>query len=280
MRDTSFSESLTQELTRQVSEGKKPETRPGRIIMRGTVITKHRGRCTRNLLLMNLCALAAVGWVLWTWGSYFLGLLPGRIAPAGVTARPTWVDYVWAAVLLGTGGLAAWNVLKALYRLTPPGRVNHPIVQDLCRFGDPEQVATALTEEVHDGAERYCRGRVVLTRSWLLHATVFHLGVIRLDDVVWAYKQVTQHRSNGLPTGRDFAVALRDVNGWTWEIRGREKEVDCLLAALCTQLPWIFEGYDEAWERDWLFNRDAMLRAVEFRRKLTRFALAQPAGLN
>jgi hypothetical protein len=144
----------------------------------------------------------------------------------------------------------------------------YPLVRELSRLCEADAVAAAVDAEVRAGAEPFARGRVLLTRSWLLYATVLHLSVIRLADVVWVFKRVTQHRTNGLPTGRDFELILRTSRRGTWSVCAREREVDRLLAELAVRLPGVLAGYDAELDRCWLLDPDGVIRAVEDRRGL------------
>jgi hypothetical protein len=73
---------------------------------------------------------------------------------------------------------AAWNVLRALARVLHPEK--HPLVSQLARLGPPQEVASAIQQEVSREAPRASAGCPIATRSWLLKPTWFGLEVIPL----------------------------------------------------------------------------------------------------
>ncbi len=85
------------------------------------------------------------------------------------------------------------------------------IMQALGRFGPTDYVAGQIDEEL--GAAHPNVGNLHLTSNWLVQAAPARLDATRLNDVIWAYKQVTQHRTNSIPTGKTYTAQIWDRHG-------------------------------------------------------------------
>ena len=46
--------------------------------------------------------------------------------------------------------------------------------------------------------------------NWLLHPTQFGLQVVAIKELIWAYKHVTKHYTNFIPTGKTFRLQVAD----------------------------------------------------------------------
>ena len=110
-------------------------------------------------------------------------------------------------------------------------------------------------------------GGVHLTPNWLVHSAPASLSATRIDDVVWAYKQVTQHRTNGIPTGKTYAAQIWDRHGVRITVAGKEPVVNQALEAVAQRSPWVLAGFSPELEKTWKQNRAAVIDAVEQRRR-------------
>jgi hypothetical protein len=178
-------------------------------------------------------------------------------------------------VALGLGiplfGLCLWGLARAIRRSNDPSA--HPILRALGRFGPPDYVASQIDAEMQ--AEHPKAGAVHLTPNWLVHSAPASLSATRIDDVVWAYKKVTQHRTNGIPTGKTYAAQIWDRHGVCITVTGKEPAVNQALEAVAQRSPWVLAGYSPDLEKTWKQNRAAVIEAVEQRR---RQVLAQAQG--
>ena len=109
-------------------------------------------------------------------------------------------------------------------------------------------------------------GKLRFTRSWLLLARAFSLDAMRPDDIVWIYKQVTQHRTNGVPTGKTYAVFVWDRHGVIIEIGGKEQGVEEMLRAIYERSPWCIVGFSPDIQRIWNSDRQGFVASVDQRR--------------
>lgn len=87
----------------------------------------------------------------------------------------------------------------------------------------------------------------------------FELGpdsvLLRPWDVAWAYQSTTQHRTNGIPTGKTYAIVLRTMDGKSYNISMSKKQVETLLEAMTTAMPGTVLGYSKEIESLYLQNR-------------------------
>jgi hypothetical protein len=164
------------------------------------------------------------------------------------------------------------GIARAIRRNSDPSK--HPIMRALGRFGPPDQVAAAIDAELL--ADHTKVDRLHLTQNWLVQATSASLTATRIDDVVWAYKQVTQRRVNGVPAGKTYAAQIWDRHGIRMSIMGRETYVNQAIEAAARRAPWMLAGYSTELEKAWKSNRNAVLATVEQRR---RQAVTQSQGL-
>jgi hypothetical protein len=158
-----------------------------------------------------------------------------------------------------------WNVLRGLRRAVNPER--HPLVTALVRFGAPAEVAQAIQEEVEQEAPNAGLSQTVLTRSWLLRPSHFGLKVIHLEDVVWVYKKVTKHSTNGVPTGTTYATVINQRSGASLEIGGSEQSTGELIQRICNSVPWILAGFDQQVAGLYQKKREVVVGIVDERRQ-------------
>ena len=135
----------------------------------------------------------------------------------------------------------------------------------LGRFGAPAEVAGQLDAELL--AEHRLVGGLHLTPNWLVQASKSSLTALRIEDVVWAYKKVTQHRVNGVPAGKTFAAQIWDRYSICLTVTGSESAVNQALEAACQRAPWLMAGFSPDLEKAWKSNRPALIAAVDQRRR-------------
>ena len=123
----------------------------------------------------------------------------------------------------------------------------HPVVKRVAAWGDPVGLAVDMRREA--GSPR-------------------HKGsdVLRLSDLLWAYKRVTKHSVNFIPTGKSYAGVLACYGG-SAEIKAREKKVDTILAFAAERTPWAIFGFSD--ELNTLFSKKTpeFCAAVERRKQ-------------
>jgi hypothetical protein len=174
--------------------------------------------------------------------------------------------YVMLALGVPAGLLAAWNLRRSLARRGRPDW--HPVAKSLLRYGLQDDVARQIDDESQNPDECVTVGKLKLTKSWLLLPTTFGLKVRHLGEAVWAYKTVTKHSVNFIPTGKTYAVVchFRDGSAETITVRSEVQSEDVVLA-LFQRVPWMLAGYGDDIQQAWKRNRPEVLNAVEARRQ-------------
>jgi hypothetical protein len=180
--------------------------------------------------------------------------------------------YVALAIGIPLFGLCVFGIIRALRRSSDP--LAHPIMRALSRFGQPADIAGQIDAELQ--AEHTKVDRLHLTPNWLVQASPSSLAATRIDDIVWAYKQVTQRRVNGVPAGKTYTAQIWDRHGVCITVASSEAFVNQTIEAAARRAPWMLAGYDSELEKAWKSNRAAVLATVDQRR---RQVAAQMQGL-
>lgn len=163
-----------------------------------------------------------------------------------------------------------WGLARAFSRMVNP--VNHPIMKNLKRFGDPEEVSEQIVSEV-GGEHEIIHRRLHLTRNWIVQKQASLFGATRLKDAMWMYKHVTQHRTNGIPTGKTFSVIIWDRHGGSVTLNGKEKQIEEMMQAIYRRAPWIITGYTKDIEIAYRTGREKFAAEIDKRQQQI-----QPSG--
>jgi hypothetical protein len=118
---------------------------------------------------------------------------------------------------------------------------------------DAEQTNTEISHEL-EAPPALQDSHMTLTRGYVIFPSAFTFAVKRKSDLLWFYKSITQHRTNGIPTGKTFSVTLRFADGKTFSIASRKNLVDGLMLVVACEFPQALQGYDADWEK--MFNKD------------------------
>jgi hypothetical protein len=156
-----------------------------------------------------------------------------------------------------------WLIFVALQRRGNPAK--HPIMRALERFGDPEIVASEIENDMILDQQHY--GKLCLTRNWLLDMNGGAFQATRLKDLAWIYKSITQHRTNGIPTGKAYGAYFWDRHGVLVNITGKENQVEAMLEAVSQRIPWVLAGHTDELLSVWNNNRASFLAAVDERKQ-------------
>jgi hypothetical protein len=152
-------------------------------------------------------------------------------------------DSGWVAFVIGIPllGLAGWIYFNMRGREIAP--LTHPIMKAAARYGSIVDTAHQFDAELHGNVTKM--GRSTITASWVLLPSMLNLGICRIPDLVWAYKKVTKHSYNYVPTGKTYAVIMYDRHGIPLELPGKEKDVEAMLETLAKRAPWAIIGYSD-----------------------------------
>ncbi len=161
-------------------------------------------------------------------------------------------------LILTVIGLSRW-----LTRRGDP--LKHPIMKKLGRFGDPQNVAQQIEMELV--GEPVKVGGLRFTKTWMLQEMSSTLNATRFNDVVWAYKRITQHRTNGIPTGKTYSALIYDRYGAIITINGKENVVDNTINEILRRAPGTVPGYSAEIQKMWNSNRAGFIAHVDQKRR-------------
>jgi hypothetical protein len=159
-------------------------------------------------------------------------------------------------------GVCVFGMIRAITRSRNP--LKHPIMRALGRFGSPAEIASQLDAELLTDHPKV--DQLHLTPNWLVQASSSSLTATRIEDIVWAYKQVTQRRVNGVPAGKSYAAQIWDRHGVCIAVAGSEAFVNQAIESAARRAPWMLAGYNTDLEKAWKSNRAAVLATVDQRR--------------
>jgi len=137
-------------------------------------------------------------------------------------------------ILLVMYGLPAWRYARDVS--------SHPVVKRVELWGDP--LSTAVEARREAASPRYKGGGWRVADKYLIRSAPFAFDLLRVSDLLWAYKRVTKHSVNFIPTGKTYSGVLVCYGGAA-EITGREKNIDALLAFAAERAPWAVLGYSD-----------------------------------
>jgi len=117
----------------------------------------------------------------------------------------------------------------------------HPLAQRAASWGDALGVAVEAERDFsyprYKGGDGWRVGD-----KYLVQSKLFRFDALRLQDLLWAYKKVTRHSINLIPTGKTYEAVLACYGG-SAAIKGKEKQIDEILAFVQERVPWAVLGY-------------------------------------
>jgi len=174
--------------------------------------------------------------------------------------RPGYVVIVIGILFLG---LFIWQALPAWRAWRDPEQ--HPLAKRVARWGD---LAGLGLEAEHEWNNPLLKGKAGwrFGNKYLLRSTFFTFNALRFRDVLWAYKKVTKHSVNFIPTGKTYEAIVACVGG-TAKIPGKEKKVHELLAFVQQRAPWAMYGFSDQLSATFHKHPQEFVRSVEQRRE-------------
>jgi hypothetical protein len=110
----------------------------------------------------------------------------------------------WIAIALSliVGSIGVIMVgIAALHMANPK---SHPIMKSLKIFGNPKIISQDIDADLT--GDIYQDKQVTITNNWLIQVKGIRFSITRFEDVIWCYKRVVQHRTYGVPTGKNFVT--------------------------------------------------------------------------
>jgi len=159
--------------------------------------------------------------------------------------------------------LFAWQALPAWRAWRDPER--HPLAQRIAKWGDPIGVAV---EAEHEFNNSLLRGKAGwrFGNKYLVRSSWFTFNLFRLQDVLWAYKKVTKHSVNFIPTGKSYEAIVACYGG-TATIAGNEKKVGEMLNFVQQRTPWAIYGFSDQLAATFNQHRQDFAHSVEQRKQ-------------
>jgi hypothetical protein len=174
--------------------------------------------------------------------------------------------YFMLGIGVPVGLLAVWNLTRAAARTSDPEK--HPVSKRLLKYGLPGEVAEQIDAEANNPDESAAVGNAVLTKSWLLVPTTYGVTVRHLGEAVWSYKSMTQHRVNGIPTGKTYAAVCHFADGTAETVTMKSEQMaEAFVKTVWERVPWMFVGFNDELNKAWKKKRGEVLAALEGRKK-------------
>lgn len=170
--------------------------------------------------------------------------------------------YIALAICIPMVFLALWLMRKVMMRRNAPE--THPIVHMASRYGTLADTSQQLETELRGNITKF--GRVKVTQSWVLLPRTFGLAMCHIPNLIWAYKKVTRHYHNFIPTGKSYDVIMYDRYGKPLQMQASQKKVDAVLSLLVERAPWAVFGYSDELNRALKYDWGAFVATVDARR--------------
>lgn len=170
--------------------------------------------------------------------------------------------YIALAIGIPAFALASWLIAKVMRRRADVS--THPVVERACIYGNLADVAQQFDIELQGNTTKI--GRAIITQSWVFLPSRFGLSICRIPDLIWAYKKVTKHYTNFIPTGKTYDVIMYDRFGKPLQMQARQKKIDALLALLAERAPWAVFGYSNDLSTALRTNWGGFIAAVDQRK--------------
>lgn len=169
--------------------------------------------------------------------------------------------------------LLIYSLVTIIGRVSNPSK--HPIARDLSRYGDWQQMAQEIDEELSKPHERGDNYR--LTPHWLIFQTGTRFEAVPYRDLIWQYLFQINHRSYGISTYKTYFVKLHDRHGKTKTLPyGNKSDIALdLLKKLQARAPWAYLGFSADIKNAWEHKREKMISSVDARRQAIEQALVE-----
>ena len=170
-----------------------------------------------------------------------------------------WLALIFAALTLVT----IWYAAQWARRVT--NAEQHPLVSRLKPYGQFNKTQASINADLAQ-PNPVRIGSTRLMQNWLLRVNRFHLDAVPLSDVTWVYGKVTQHSTNGIPTGKSFETVICSQHQPALEIKLKKKQSDAFLIAVLERAPWAVSGFNDELKQLWERDRNGFRTHVEERK--------------
>jgi len=95
----------------------------------------------------------------------------------------------------------------------------------LREFIDPATADTQARSDFEQGSFSDF-GRLSISKSWIFNRLMTDLYLYPSDEIVWTYMLVTQHRVNGIPSGKTYQCLFYLTDGTVLTYNGTQRDID------------------------------------------------------
>jgi hypothetical protein len=146
---------------------------------------------------------------------------------------------------------------------------SHPVVRRVASWGDP--FATARDIEREASTPHYKGSSWLVTENYLIQSRFFTFDILRLSDLLWAYKRITKHKFtiNFIPMGKTYETyeVVLVCYGGIAVVNGLEGAADTVLAFAAGCAPWAVLGFSSDLQTFFNKRNQDFCAAVEQRRR-------------
>lgn len=168
--------------------------------------------------------------------------------------------YFWYFVCGMIAIFNIFNICKCIKYTNCPEQ--HKIYKNLMKYGNPDEVINSIEEELPNDSFSNNK-KIYLLKSWILSSKRFSFDVYKIDDIVWAYKKVTNHTINFMPAGKTHELILHLYNKSQCSIGLKENQADSILTSIMQMYPWIIVGFNDEINREWKSNSSQFINYVQ-----------------
>jgi hypothetical protein len=122
----------------------------------------------------------------------------------------------------------------------------HPVIKRVESWGDTLGIAAAVETEAKSPFHKGRNGWLV-TDKYFIQSGLFTFDLLRISDLLWAYKKVTRHSVNFIPTGKTYDAVLTCYGG-SAVIQAKQNVVDAILLFATERAPWAAFGFTKELE--------------------------------
>lgn len=175
--------------------------------------------------------------------------------------------YVYLVTAFACIAISFWNLIKLGLQ---QGKLElHPLGKRLVEFGDFDVITNQINSQVAICSNNFVLGKkLIITNSWLIQRKFYHIDLLQLEQIVWAYQKVTRHKTNGVLTGTNYSALVINKSGKNLEIPAtREEEVKAIITEIVKRIPWIIVGYTDDLQKTWQKDKALFCAIVQQRRQ-------------
>jgi hypothetical protein len=166
----------------------------------------------------------------------------------------------WIGIALGiiVGTIGVIIIGITLLHIASPE--SHPIMKSLKTFGNPKIISQEIDSDL--AGETYQDKQITITDHWLIQVKGVRFSITRFEDVIWCYKRVVQHRTYGVPTGKNFYALVYDRHNNIITIQAKDESINNFLSMIAMKAPWAIKGYSDDVMKLYKKNRQVIIDKV------------------